>query len=238
MRTHFRKATVQAHGSMLTSVMVAKLPDRELTRNPWLPAGDQFAPYPFDMAAEKKSDHVTAYVRARVAELESNRGDLADALRKGGLVRNAAAKVRAGGSVGAVREPQWAKALGFASVEELRAAAFAHSQARTSLPLTVAHHEAIERAKPLGQMTEADAERIIRAAWQFWDRPADWWFSFLLAEYKYVRDVRAREEMEHREATRYRTEVRAEKRRLDPPPTTPPAAPAAALPAPRRKQIA
>jgi hypothetical protein len=207
--------------------MPEELRETELSCNPELRNAYAALLYPHEMAAEKKNA-VTAYVLARIAELDATYGAVAEALRRGGLPRNAASRLRSGGDVAGItpaREAAWARALGLPSVEALHAAAFLHEQASTARPLTEAHREAIAQARPLGQMTEADAERIIRAAPQFWDRPAEWWLSHLLAEYRYVREVRAREEREERERAAYHAKVRAERRKAAAPAPAPPVAP-------------
>jgi hypothetical protein len=174
------------------------------------------------MPGEKKADMVTAYVLARLAELDATRGATAEALRRGGLSRSAASVLRNGSTdIGAAREPGWAKALGFADVEQLRLAAVMHAMEERDAPLTAAQREAIEQAKPLGQMTNAEAVRIVRRAWQYADRPAEWWLSHILAEYKYIRDQRAGEERERRAVAEYQAQVRATKAPPAPAPETP-----------------
>lgn len=229
---------VHAQGSgVVSSVMSGELQFLEPYGNPGLHKTYLSAAYPYGMTEEKKADPVTAYVLARVADMDATHGLVAEALRRGGLARNAASILRTGASgVGAKREPMWAKALGFRDVEALRTAAFVYAQERTERPLTDAHREAIAHARALGQLTDAEAERIIRGAFQYWDRPAEWWLSHILAEYKYVRTLREAEARAEAEEAAYRASVRAQKRRLSTPPdTTPPAAPAAALPVRRRK---
>lgn len=205
--------------------MTEELRDPELSVKPGLHKAYFATAYHHDMVTEKRNA-LTAYVLRRIAELDATYGATAEALRRGGLPKNAAARLRSGGDtvgISAAKEAAWARALGM-SVEELHAAAFVHSQATSARPLTAAHREAIERAKPLGQMTDAEAEVIIRSAPQFWDRPADWWTIVLLTEYKHVRDVREREAHDERNAARgerkneaYRAAVRAEMDRLNEP---------------------
>lgn len=181
--------------------------------------------YPHDMATEKSL--VTAYVLARLAEMEHTRGAVAEALRRGGLARTAASVLRNGSSgVGPSREPGWARALGYATVQELRDAAYQHARTMQAHPLTDAQREAIAQAMPLGQLTQAEGEAIVRAAApQYADRPAGWWLSYVLAEYKYLRERRTEEQR----TEAYQAQVRAERERASQPP------PAPTVPATRRR---
>lgn len=130
-------------------------------------------------------DHVTAFVAHRIEEMSSVYGTIAEALRLGGLPKNAASRIQRLEKVTTRAEPGWAKALGFSSVQALREAAFLHANATSMRPLTRVHVEAIAIARALRDMSQNEAERIVRAAPQYWARPVEWWLVHILAEHRY-----------------------------------------------------
>lgn len=179
----------------------------------------------------KEADPVTAYVlhRARLWSLEG-RTD-ASVLDAAKLPRSTLVQLRKRlQNVGANTEPRWAKALGHASVDELRRAAWSYWLGSHARPLEPAQREAIEVLRGLGLLTEEQARSILAdySAPRFDSRPTEWWIRTLGEE------ARAEREASERNATTERYHSSMQKIRVAAAEAEVAPVPAATIP-PRRR---
>lgn len=180
----------------------------------------------------KDADPVTAYVlhRARLWSLE--RVTDASVLDAAKLPRSTLIQLRKRlQNVGAATEPRWAKALGHASVDELRRAAWSYWLSTHARPLEPAQREAIDVLRGLGLLTEEQARSILAdySAPRFEGRPVEWWIRTLGDEAKLERDAVSR----NAEAEKYHASLR--KMRA---PATDGEQTAEAVTLPRRRRVA
>lgn len=127
---------------------------------------------------------LSEYVRMRVREWVASGRQLLELAALAGVSQSTPSQILTGLGVGPKTAPGWARALGFASADDLTATAYRWWLDRSAVALTDAQREAITAATGLGQLTEAQAQAIAAAFGnpRTRDRDVHWWLALLLSE--------------------------------------------------------
>jgi hypothetical protein len=138
-----------------------------------------------------RDDVISSFVRMRIREWRVSGRALQDLAREAGFAKSTPSQVILGTGVGAKTGPRFARAFGFRSYDDMKAAAWEWWKAQgragseaIDFPHTDAMRDAVEAVLSLKQGTREQLETILSAFSheRFRSRDQDWWLQTLLAE--------------------------------------------------------
>ncbi len=170
-----------------------------------------------------REDALSGFVRMKIREWKASNRELQDLARIARIAKSAPSNVLGGMGVGNKTGPGYARAFGFASYDDMRAAAYrwwqesgAEGAKQASDPDSAAG-KAVDAVLGLGQGTRPQLETIVAAYAhpRFTGRDVDWWVTTLLEEVRLDRASAERDALQRKVTRRTQKEIRetAAKRR-------------------------